>query len=303
MCDRAAIHVARFSQNVQPDRRCNDDGSLCDHRDWYDDGHHYGRDRFVGLDPSSALSAVCSAIIVRDFGGGADASGSWVALGFLAGVLICSAAGAFSGVMITGFRLPSFIVTLAMMRIASGLAFRMADGKSIPELPQAFFVLGSGKLMGIPNPVWLMIVLYIIGHIVMSYTVFGRYVYAIGGNEEAARLSGVPVRRMQLAVFTISGALAGLGGIVLASRLAVGDPKFGLMYELDVITAGRCWRHFPDGWQRPNSRHADRSVHHCRYQERNESDEYRFLRSIDHHRHSALAGGNSGLRYVPQSTA
>ena len=184
-----------------------------------------------------ALSAVCSAIIIRDLGGGSDASAVWVVLGFLAAVLSCSAAGAFSGLMITGFRLPSFIVTLAMMRIASGLAFRLADGKSIPELPQAFFVLGSGKLMGIPNPVWLMVILYAIGHVVMSYTVFGRYVYAIGGNEEAARLSGVPVRRVQLAVFTISGALAGLGGIVLASRLAVGDPKFGLMYELDVITA------------------------------------------------------------------
>ena len=82
-----------------------------------------------------------------------------------------------------------------------------------------------------------MIVLYLVAHILMSRTVFGRYVYAIGGNEEAARLSGVPVRRILLIVYMISGALAGLGGVVLASQLAAGDPKFGLMFELEVIAA------------------------------------------------------------------
>jgi len=82
-----------------------------------------------------------------------------------------------------------------------------------------------------------MVLLYILAHVVMSRMVFGRYVYAIGGNEEAARLSGVPVKRVLLAVYTICGALAGLGGIVLTSQLAAGDPKFGLMYELEVIAA------------------------------------------------------------------
>ena len=82
-----------------------------------------------------------------------------------------------------------------------------------------------------------MIFLYIFAHVVMSRTVFGRYVYAIGGNEEAARLSGVPVKRVLIVVYTICGALAGLGGVVLASQLAAGDPKFGLMYELEVIAA------------------------------------------------------------------
>ena len=91
--------------------------------------------------------------------------------------------------------------------------------------------------MEVPNPVWLMIVLYVIAHMVMSQTVFGRYVYAIGGNKEAARLSGVPVKLTLLIVYTVCGALSGLGGVVLASQLEAGDPKFGLMYELEVIAA------------------------------------------------------------------
>ncbi|MEM7396108.1 MAG: ABC transporter permease, partial [Verrucomicrobiota bacterium] len=100
-----------------------------------------------------------------------------------------------------------------------------------------FFLLGAGKTMGVPNPVWLMLMLYAIAHVVMSRMTFGRYIYAIGGNEEAARLSGVPVKRVLLGVYTICGALAGLGGIVLSSQLAAGDPKFGPMYELEVIAA------------------------------------------------------------------
>jgi ribose transport system permease protein len=139
--------------------------------------------------------------------------------------------------MITAFRIPPFIVTLGMMMMASGLAFRLSNGRSIPELPAAFFWLGRGETWGVPHPIVLMIVLYAIAHIVMTRTVFGRYVYAIGGNAEAARLSGISVKRMLLAVYTLSGALAGLGGIVLTSQLSAGDPKFGSMYELEVISA------------------------------------------------------------------
>jgi len=158
-------------------------------------------------------------------------------LGVLAGSGLCALAGAFTGAMVTTFRLPAFIVTLAMMLMASGLAFRLSNGASIPELPPSFFLIGGGKMLGLPNPVWLMIVLYGVAHIVMTRMSFGRYLYAIGGNAEAARLSGVPVKRILLIVYTISGALAGLGGIVLASKLQAGDPKFGLMYELEVIAA------------------------------------------------------------------
>ena len=184
-----------------------------------------------------ALASVAGALLIRDFGGGAEASTGMMLLGVLAGSGLCALAGAFTGAMVTTFRLPAFIVTLAMMLMAGGLAFRLSNGSSIPELPASFFLIGGGKMLGLPNPVWIMIVLYGVAHIVMTRMSFGRYLYAIGGNEEAARLSGVPVKRILLIVYTISGALAGLGGIVLASKLQAGDPKFGLMYELEVIAA------------------------------------------------------------------
>lgn len=184
-----------------------------------------------------ALASVSSAIFIRDYCGGTEASVTMVVLGAFVGISICATAGAFNGLMVTTFQIPPFIVTLGMMMMASGLSFRLAEGRSIPELPSAFFWLGRGQTFGLPNPVLLMIVLYLLAHFVMSRMVFGRYIYSIGGNEEAARLSGVPVKRVLLAVYTICGALAGLGGIMLTSQLSAGDPKFGLMYELEVIAA------------------------------------------------------------------
>ena len=184
-----------------------------------------------------ALSSVVSALLLRDYAGGAEAGVGAMLLCCLAALTACALTGAFTGGMVTGFKIPPFIVTLAVMMMASGLAFRLSEGRSIPELPRSFFWLGGQSTMGIPNPVILMLVLYAVAHIVMSRMSFGRYVYAIGGNREAARLSGVPVVGVLLTVYTICGALAGLGGIVLASKLAAGDPKFGLMYELEVIAA------------------------------------------------------------------
>lgn len=184
-----------------------------------------------------ALAAVVSAIVVRDLGGGEEAGLGAVLLGFAAGIGACAAAGMFSGLMVTRFKLPPFIVTLGMMMMASGLAFRLSEGSSIPELPPAFFTLGRGQVFGVPSPVVSMAALYVFAHFVMSRTVFGRYVYSIGGNAEAARLSGVPVKRVLFVVYVISGMLAGFGGIVLASQLSAGDPKFGEMYELEVIAA------------------------------------------------------------------
>ena len=184
-----------------------------------------------------ALASVGTAIMIRDGGGGANARLGMVVGATIAGICICALAGAFNGFMITTFQVPPFIVTLSMMMMASGLSYRLSSGRSIPELPTSFFWLGRGETAGIPNPILLMTLLYIIAHVVMSRTVFGRYVYAIGGNAEAARLSGVPVKRILMSVYTICGALAGLGGIVLTSQLSAGDPKFGLMYELEVIAA------------------------------------------------------------------
>ena len=155
-----------------------------------------------------------------------------------AGILSCALIGLFSGSMATFLRVPSFIVTLAMMLVASGLAFRISKYLTISEVPDRFVWLGSGAdLFHIPNAVVLMFMLYGIAHIVMSRTSFGRYIYAVGGNAEAARLSGVPNRRILLMVYSLSGALAGLGGVVMASTFKSGSAKYGAGYELLVIAA------------------------------------------------------------------
>jgi ribose transport system permease protein len=125
-----------------------------------------------------------------------------------------------------------------MMLVARGVASEVSAGASVYQVPAGFVWLGGGgDLLGIPNGVLLMAVLYLTAHIVMTRMTLGRYVYAVGGNAEAARLSGVPVRRVLLLVYALSGALAGLGGVVMASRLRSGSPTYGVMYELYAVAA------------------------------------------------------------------
>ena len=185
-----------------------------------------------------ALSAVVVAWIVGQFGG-TGASTSTIILAGLGGLVVSGGVGAFSGLMITGFRIPPFIATLAMMQVAAGVGYIISQGKPIYQLPDSFVWLGRGvePLFHIPIAVILMLALYIIAHLIMSRTTFGRYIYAVGGNIEAARLSGIRVNRILFSVYTICGILAGLGGIVMASQLKSGAPTYGLTYELYVIAA------------------------------------------------------------------
>ncbi len=185
-----------------------------------------------------ALSAVVSTLLIRDLAGGKEASGLGMALCFLAAIAVCGMVGGFSGLMVTAFSIPPFIVTLSMMLVASGLAFILAAGQSIYEVPASIDWLGRGStLPWVPNTVALMVILYVAAHVLMTRTVLGRYIYAVGGNIEAARLSGVPVRRVILSVYAACGALAGLGGVVQVSVLRSGAPTYGQGYELDVIAA------------------------------------------------------------------
>ena len=184
-----------------------------------------------------ALASVCTASFIRDFGGGADASVPMLLLGCVVGISVCALSGAFVGTMVTWFRLPAFIVTLAMMLIAKGLAQRISEGKPIDEIPATIKWLVAEQTLGLPNSVWLMAVLYVGAHVVMTNTVFGRHIYAIGGNAEAAKLSGIRINRVLVAVYTISGALAGLGGILMTSRFKGANHTYGEMAELEVIAA------------------------------------------------------------------
>jgi ribose transport system permease protein len=185
-----------------------------------------------------ALSAVTATLLIRDAAGAESATAGGMFLCCLAAVALCGLVGLFSGAMVTFFKVPSFIVTLAMMLVARGLASDVSQGASIFQVPAGFVWLGGGAdLLGIPNGVLLMLALYLAAHVVMTRTTLGRYIYAVGGNAEAARLSGVPVRRVLLLVYTLSAGLAGLGGIVMASRLKSGAPTYGMMYELQAIAA------------------------------------------------------------------
>jgi ribose transport system permease protein len=185
-----------------------------------------------------ALSAVVAALLIRNQAGAENATTLGMVLCCLAAIAVCALVGFFSGLTVTVFAIPPFIATLAVMLMARGLASVLAKNQSIYQLPASFVWLGRGAdLLGIPNAVVLMGVLYLVAHLVMSRMSLGRYMYAVGGNAEAARLSGVPVKQVQLLVYTVGGGLAGLGGIVIASLFKSGDPTYGKMYELYVIAA------------------------------------------------------------------
>lgn len=185
-----------------------------------------------------ALSAVLAARFIRDYAGGASASFGGMLLACIAAIMLCGIIGAFSGAMITRFAIPPFIVTLAMMLVGSGLAYILAKGESIYQIPDSFVWLGRGAdLFSLPNAVVLMLILYALAHVLMSRMKLGRYLYAVGGNSESARLSGVAVKRVLMFAYIASALLAGLGGVIMASQLKSGSATYGNMYELYVIAA------------------------------------------------------------------
>lgn len=185
-----------------------------------------------------ALAAVVSALLIREYAGAEQATAAGMVLCCLVAVLACGVVGVLNGVAVTRFAVPPFIVTLGVMLMASGLAYILSHGESVYQLPDSFVWLGRGAdLVGVPNAVVLMLALYTAAHVVMSRTSLGRYIYAVGGNAEAARLAGVRVSAIVVLVYAVSGLLAGLGGVVMASQLKSGSPTYGQMYELYVIAA------------------------------------------------------------------
>ncbi|SMR83952.1 monosaccharide ABC transporter membrane protein, CUT2 family [Aliiroseovarius halocynthiae] len=192
-----------------------------------------------------ALSGTVTGMLVK--------SGMPVVPAMLIGVLVGAACGLFNGFVITKMKITPFVATLGMMLIARGVALQLTGAAPISRLGEAFGVLGNGALFrvveqgangfprvvfpGIPYPAILLVIVALAGGYLLRRRRLGRHIYATGSNEEAARLAGVEVDRTKITAYALSGALAGLAGIVLMSRLVTAQPNEGVMYELDAIAA------------------------------------------------------------------
>ena len=147
------------------------------------------------------------------------------------------ALGALNGIIVVLTKVPPFIVTLGTMTIGRGVALILSKGRPISDLNESLNFLGNGDLFGIPIPILFLVLSYATCHILLTKTIFGRYVKAIGGNEMASYVAGVRVNRIKLYVYMISGLFAALAGILLTARINTGQPNAGLGFELDAIAA------------------------------------------------------------------
>ena len=163
--------------------------------------------------------------------------GFGTALSLIGALLVGIIAGFINGVLVAKAKLAPFIVTLGMLSICRGLVYVVTGGWPMQGLTKPILFLGQGFFLGLPMPVWIMIALLIVMQIILRRTAFGWYVYSIGGNEEATRLSGVFVDRVTISVYVIAGFFAAIGGIILTARLGVGETTAGNGYELNVIAA------------------------------------------------------------------
>lgn len=198
----------------------------------------------AGIDLSvGSVLALCGAITAGLLKNGIEIPSSNLFIGFtilgatVAGLLAGSLLGWFNGWAITKFKVPPFVATLAMLTIARGLTMLWTKGFPITGLNENFANIGTGWFIGIPLPVWISGVIVLIAVVITNKTKLGRYIYAIGGNENAATLSGINIKKIKLIVYSIAGTLAAVGGLLVTSRLDAAQPNAGTGYELDSIAA------------------------------------------------------------------
>ncbi|MBP6687333.1 MAG: ribose ABC transporter permease [Lacibacter sp.] len=198
----------------------------------------------AGIDLSvGSVLALCGAVTAGLFKNGLEFPSSDLYVGFtilgalLGGLLLGAALGWFNGFTVTKFNVPPFVATLAMLTIARGFTMLYTKGHPISNLGKEFAFIGAGLFLGIPVPVWIALVVVLIAVFITQKTKLGRYIYAIGGNEQAAKLSGINIKKVKLTVYALAGALAALGGIIVTARLDSAQPNAGMSYELDAIAA------------------------------------------------------------------
>lgn len=187
-----------------------------------------------------ALSGAITAGLLRN---GIEVASSNLFIGFtlfgaiIMGILTGGVAGCFNGWTITKFKVPPFVATLAMLTIARGLTLLWTKGFPISVLGDKFAFIGTGWFLSIPVPVWISLIVIITAVILTNKTPLGRYIYAIGGNESAAKLSGININKVKIIVYSLAGALSAIGGLIVTSRLDSAQPNAGVSYELDAIAA------------------------------------------------------------------
>jgi L-arabinose transport system permease protein len=176
-----------------------------------------------------AFSGVTAAVVIN--------STNNVLFGIILGIVGGGLIGFFNGLVIAKGRINALITTLAMSQIVRGLAFIVAGGEARSIGNYRFFVLGNGMILGIPATIWITIICFAVFAVLMRSTTFGKNTVAIGGNKEAARLSGINVDRTRIIIFSLQGLMAGFAGVVLASRMTSGQPNTSQGFSLDVISA------------------------------------------------------------------
>ncbi|OLQ72211.1 sugar ABC transporter permease [Photobacterium proteolyticum] len=198
-----------------------------------------------GIDLSSgsvlAVAAVVSASMAQTLDWGMRMYPSMPELPVIVPIIAALAVGALcgfiNGALIAFTGVPPFIATLGMMIIARGAALLYSDGRPVSSLIDSYQWIGQGNIAGLPVPVLIFIIMAIVSYILLNYTRFGKYAYAIGGNENAAYVSGINVKKYKILVYTYAGLLAGIAALILAARINSGQPGLGVMYELDAIAA------------------------------------------------------------------
>lgn len=198
----------------------------------------------AGIDLSvGSILALCGAITAGLLKNGIEIPSANLYVGFtllgalLAGILAGSLLGWFNGWAITKFKVPPFVATLAMLTIARGMTMLWTGGFPISNLGENFSRIGTGWLLGVPVPVWIAAIVVALAVVLTRKTRLGRYIYAIGGNESAAKLTGIKVHQVKIWVYALAGALAAVGGILVTARLDAAQPNAGTGYELDAIAA------------------------------------------------------------------
>ena len=198
-----------------------------------------------GIDLSSGsvvgLAAVVAASLVQAGSGPRvlypGIAGSPVILAVIGGCGVGALAGLVNGSLVAKTHIPPFIATLGMYTAARGAAMLYTSGRPLSQLSDSYNFIGQGDLAGVPVPILLLVGMALVTHVLYSRTKFGKYIYAIGGNEQAARVSGIAVGRYKILIYTYAGALSGLAGLVISSRIGSGQPGLGVGYELDAIAA------------------------------------------------------------------